>query len=54
MRALRLIDGTIIIPNFILETELNTMALEESEPLGHGHYQFSTDVRLEFTSLSDT
>ena len=38
----------------ILETELNTVAAKESEPSGHGHYQFIIiDIRLEFTSLSD-
>ena len=41
MRALRLIDGTIIIPISILVVELNTVALKQSEPPGHGHYQFS-------------
>ena len=46
MRALGSIDKTIIIPNFILKTELNMEAFEESEPLGHGYYPFSIDIRL--------
>ena len=41
MRAMRLIDNrAIIIPNFILVIELNMVALEQTEPLGHGNYPF--------------
>ena len=38
----------------ILETEFNNVALNESEPPGHGHYLFIIiDIRVDFTSLSD-
>ena len=40
MRALRLINRAIIIPNFILKIKSNMVALKESEPPGHGHYPF--------------
>ena len=53
IREMRLINETIIFTNFILETVLNMVALEESEPLGTSQYPFYIDIRLEFASLSD-
>ena len=38
MTVLSSINATIIIPNFDIKTELNTLLLEQSEPQGHGHY----------------
>ena len=35
------VDKSILI---LLETDLNTVALKQSEPLGHGHYLFSLHI----------
>ena len=54
MRALRLIDGTIIIPNFTLETELNTWHSRRVSHRAMAIIHFIIDIRLDFATTMHT